>query len=52
MLHKKKKIKIFGNGIGMKFGLEKCSVLIRKRGMVTQSEGIMLPDDKRMKPLK
>ena len=34
-------VKIFSNNIEMKFGIEKCAVLIIKRGKVTQS----LPDD-------
>ena len=33
-------VRIFINDIGMKFGIEKCAVLIIKRGKMTQSGGI------------
>ena len=36
----------------MKFGIEKCAVLIIKRGKMTQSEGITLPDDTNIRSLK
>ena len=29
----------------MKFGIEKCEVLVLKRGRLAQSEGITLPDE-------
>ena len=29
----------------MKFGIEKCAVLVMKRGRLAQSEGIRLPDE-------
>ena len=45
-------VRIFSNDIGMKFGIEKCAVLILKRGKVTQSEGITLPDDTKIRSLK
>ena len=32
----------------MKFGLKKCGVLVMKRGKVVKSEGIDLPDGRRM----
>ena len=44
-------MRIFSNAIGMKFGIEKCAVLIIKRGKVTQSEGITLPDDMNIRML-
>lgn len=37
-------VNIFSNDIGMKFEIDKCAVLKIKRGKVTQSEGITLPD--------
>ena len=37
-------VRIFSNDIGMKFGIENRAVLIIKRGKMTQSEGITLPD--------
>ena len=36
---------IFSNDIGMKFGIEKCGVLVIKRGKLAQTKGITLPDD-------
>ena len=44
--------RIFSNGIGKKFVIENCAVLIIKRGKVTQSEGITLPDDTIIRSLK
>ena len=35
----------------MKFGLEKCAVLVMKRGKVTKSDGIRLPDDRMIKSI-
>ena len=45
-------VRIFSNDIGMKFGIEKCAVLIIKRGKMTESEGITLPDDTNIRSLK
>ena len=45
-------VRIFSSDIGMKFGIEKCAVLIIKRGKITQSEGIALPDDTNIRSLK
>ena len=36
----------------MEFGIEKCAVLVLKRGKVVKSEGIKLPDNKKMRPLE
>ena len=33
-------VRIFSEDVGMRFGIEKCSVLVPKRGVVTMSEGI------------
>ena len=33
----------------MEFGIEKCAVLVLKRGKVVKSEGIKLPDNKKMR---
>ena len=38
-------VRIFSNDIGMKFGIEKCAVLVIKRGTLAQTESITLPDD-------
>ena len=45
-------MRIFSNDIGIKFGIEKCAVLIMKRGKMTQSEGITLLDDTNIRSLK
>ena len=45
-------VRIFSSDIGMKFGIEKCAVLIIKRGKMTQSKGITLPDDTNIRSLK
>ena len=36
----------------MKFGIEKCAVLIIKKVKMTQSEGITLPDDTNIRSLE
>ena len=33
----------------MEFGIEKCAALVLKRGKVVKSEGIKLPDNKKMR---
>jgi len=38
--------------IGMKFGLDKCGVLIVERGVKTKSEGVLLPDGERIKEIE
>ena len=42
-----KNIQLISTDIGMEFGIEKCAVLILKRGQVVESEGIVLPMGKR-----
>ena len=37
-------VRVFSEDIGMEFGIEKCAVLVMKRGKVVKSEGIKLPD--------
>ena len=39
-------VRVFSEDIGMEFGIEKCAVLVMKRGKVVKSEGINLPDYK------
>ena len=41
-------VKVFSEDIGMEFGLDKCAVLILKRGMKVRCEGILLPDGQKM----
>ena len=44
-------IRIFSDDIGMKFGLEKCASMTKKRGKRVHSEGIALPDGAQMRAL-
>ena len=44
-------VRIFSNDIGMKFGIEKCAVLVLKRGKLTQSEGITLAGENTIKAM-
>ena len=37
-------VRIFDHHIGMQFGIEKCVVLVLKRGQLVESDGIQLPD--------
>ena len=45
-------VKVFSKDIGMDFGIEKCSMLVIKRGKKTTSDGIKLPDNIVIKSLK
>ena len=38
-------VRIVSKDIGMKFGIDKCAVLVLKPGRLAQSEGIRLPDE-------
>ena len=42
-------VRIFSDDVGMVFGLDKCAVLVLKRGRMVRTEGIELPDGKRMR---
>ena len=42
-------VRIFSDDVGMVFGLDKCAVLVLKRGKMVRTEGIELPDGKRMR---
>ena len=44
-------VRVVSTDIGMKFGLEKCAVLVMKRGKVTKADGIRLPDDRVIKSI-
>ena len=37
-------VRVFSSDIGMEFGIEKCVVVIMKRGKMSNSNGIKLPD--------
>ena len=41
-------VRIFSNDIRMEFGLDKCGVLVLKRGRVVRSDGIELPNGEKM----
>ena len=42
-------VRIFSSDICMEFGIEKCGMLIMKRGKFVKSEGIKLPNDEKIK---
>ena len=42
-------VRIFSHGVGIKFKLGKCTVLVLKTGKMVQTEGIELPDGERMR---
>ena len=42
-------VHIFSTDIGMEFGIKKCGILILKRGKITRSEGIELPNGDKLK---
>ena len=45
-------VRVFSNDIGMEFGVEICAVLTMKKGKMTNSDGIVLPNKTTMKGLK
>ena len=45
-------VRIFSKDIGMEFGISKCAVLIMKRGVLSRSEGIQLPNDELIKNIE
>ena len=42
----------FSEDIGMKFGIEKCAMLVMEKGKIVKSVGIELPDGKVIKSLQ
>ena len=42
-------IRVFSEGIGLEFGIEKCAILVMEKGKVVKSVGIELPDGKVIK---
>ena len=44
-------MKIFSDDVGMVFGLDKCAALVLKMGKMFRTEGIELPDGKRMREI-
>ena len=44
-------VRIVSNDIGMEFGVEKCAMLVIKRGKVVESNGIDLPNNETIKSI-
>ena len=44
-------VRVFSSNISMEFGIEKCAVVIVKRGKLSNSNGIKLPNDNFIKAL-
>ena len=44
-----KTVRIFSTDIKMEFGIEKCAILVLKREKVVKSEGIKLPNNRKMR---
>ena len=44
-------IRIYSQGIGMEFGIEKCALLVMKSGKRHKTDGIELPDQVKMRTL-
>ena len=42
-------VRVFSDDVGMASGLDKCAVLVLMRGKMVQTEGIELPERKRMR---
>ena len=47
-----KTVHLYSKDIGMEFGINKCGILIMKRGKVIGTDGIELPDGKLMKDIE
>ena len=45
-------VRIFSTDIGMQFGIDKCAMLVMKKGKIVKSDGIQLPNDKVIKSLE
>ena len=45
-------VRVFSEDIGMEFGIEKCAMLVVKKGKIVKSVGIELPDGKVIKSLQ
>ena len=44
-------VRVISNDIGMEFGVEKCAMLVIKRGKVVESNGIDLPNNETIKSI-
>ena len=45
-------IRVFGEDIGMEFGIKKCAMLVMEKGKIVKSVGIELADGKVIKSLQ
>ena len=45
-------VRVFSKDIGMQFGIDKCAMLVMKKGKIVKSDGIQLPSDKVIKSLE
>ena len=45
-------VRVFSEDIGMKFGIEKCTMLVMEKGKIMKSVGIELPNSKVIKSLQ
>ena len=45
-------VRVFSEDIGMKFGIEKCAMLVMEKGKIVKSVGIELPNGKVIKSLQ
>ena len=45
-------VRVFSEDIGMRFGIEKCAMLVMEKGKIVKSFGIELPDVKVIKSLQ
>ena len=45
-------VRIFREDIGMQFGIEKCAMLVMKKGKIVKSDDIELPNDRVITPLE
>ena len=45
-------VRVFSSDIGMDFGISKCAVLVLKKVKATRSEGVELPDVRKLQSLK
>ena len=44
-------VHVFSSDIGMQFGVDKCATIVIKRGKVITSDGIVLPDENKIKSM-
>ena len=45
-------VRIFSVDTGMQFGIEKCAMLVMKKGKIVKLDGIQFPNDKVIKSLE